>query len=167
MTPRTLAENGMSLKVPKTLDEQVLYFLTLRMVSFIKNYQLQNSFEVFIAEVIKKSGQHMEFPLFASVTDNPVVIFRTSHENLLIQVADFFAFALNRNQIMAIKDKRTDFDHKILHIVNTVFHGNQSSGSIGRFISEKNFTKEDYDQLQINMLKKYGVYEYWKKINKK
>lgn len=41
-------------------------------------------------------------------TDSPYVTFMSSHSDVLLQVADFYAFCLNRHQMLAIKENRTD-----------------------------------------------------------
>lgn len=164
MTPRTLAENGMSLKLPKSLDEQALDFLCLRMAAFIKEYNFQGEFDVLIDEGLKKPGQKVDLPMLTSVTSCPCALAVSSKTSPLVQVADFFAFGLNRHQLMAVKDKRTEFDLKILEIVSSVFAGNRSSGS-GAILMKKDYSKEDYDRIQIENLKNMGVYEFWKKNN--
>jgi hypothetical protein len=165
ITPRTLEENGLKNNMNKSLDEIALDFLSSRIKDFIVKNNLGKSIDFSIDEGLKKSGQKLEMPILREVVDDNNLYFKKSEDDVLIQVADFFAYALNRNQMVMIKDKSTEFDIILLSILNSVFYGNQSSGSKSDLITKVQFNKEDYDKRQIEYFKKMGVYEYWKKVN--
>ncbi|WP_426582668.1 DUF3800 domain-containing protein [Mucilaginibacter sp. R-33] len=164
ITPRTLAENGLSNNLNKTLDEIALDFLFARIVHFVKVKRIHNQFEVWIDSGKKKHGHSAEVPNLRRVTKDNIMLYQSSDKNVLIQVADFFAFAMNRNQLIAIKPSRTAFDIVLITLLNSVFFCNESSGSASVLYDEKIFTKEDYDTYQIEKFKELGVFEYWKKV---
>lgn len=166
ITPRTLEENGLKNNHNKSLDEIALDFLFCRIKQFVLENHFENDFEVIIDEGIRKKGEKVIVENLKSVTTENYMLFDSSEDNLLIQVADFFAFTLNKNQMSMIKNKRTEFDIEVLNILNSVLNGNETSGIKPMLISEREFSKDDYDKFQIEYFKKMGVYDYWRKLNK-
>ncbi|QEC78979.1 DUF3800 domain-containing protein [Mucilaginibacter ginsenosidivorax] len=165
MTPRTMDENGLRDPKNRGLDELALEFIFMRIKIFAEEYNLRNMFEIFIDEGLRKSGHFIVIDRLSELMNQNIATFKTSHEFLLIQVADFFAFVLNRNQLIAIKEQRTEFDVEIMGMVNSIFRGNLGSGSVDVLMGE-DFTKADYDDYQIQKRKETGIYPFWKKINK-
>lgn len=165
MTPRTMAENGMQDPMNRGVEELALEFLYMRIKIFEETFGKKDTFEIIVDEGFKKRGQVMVIDRLKDLMTENIATFKTSHDFLLLQVADFFAFVINRNQMLAIKDSRTTFDREILEIANTVFQGNASSGSAGVMI-HKDFSSADYDRYQIEKRKTNGIYPFWKKVNK-
>ncbi|MBP4143202.1 DUF3800 domain-containing protein [Flavobacterium sp. P4023] len=166
VTPRTLEENGLLNKKNKSLDEIALDFLFQRIKNFIEENNLKDNFEIIIDQGLNKPGHKTEIPTLKELSKDNFMLFQSSSENPLIQVADFFAFTMNRNQMMLIKEDRTDFDILLLTLLNSVLNGNETSGSKPILIKEKEFSKDNYDKHQIEIFKEKGIYDYWKKVNK-
>lgn len=165
VTPRTLEENGLVNRQNKSLDEIALDFLFQRIKNFIKDNNLKDEFEIIIDQGLYNPGHKLKIPTLKELSKDNYMLFQSSTENQLIQVADYFAFTMNRNQMMLIKDNRTEFDVILLTILNRVLNGNETSGSKPVLIKEKGFSKNDYDKQQIEILKQMGIYDYWKKVN--
>lgn len=165
ITPRTLEENGLKNNMNKSIDEIALDFLFCRFKMFINENKISNDNDILIDEGLFKKGSKIEIPILKNVVNENYMQFASSEDEILLQVADFFAFSLNRNQILMIKEKRTEFDLAILSLLNSVFYGNPSSGSRGDLVNN-NFSKEDYDKFQIENLKKMGIYDHWINLNK-
>lgn len=165
ITPHTLEENGLKNTQNKSLDEIALDFLTIRIKKYVIENSLENKFEIVMDQGLHSPGHKKNIPSLKEIMESNFILSQTSTQNPLIQVADFFAFAMNRNQMMLIKESRTEFDLLLLLIMNSALNGNEVSGSKAISLDKKNFSKEDYDQQQIEMFKEMGVYEYWIKVN--
>lgn len=165
VTPRTLEENGLKTPINKSLDEIALDFLFIRIKNFITKNNISTDFEIIIDEGLKSIGQKTKIEQLESIKKDTYMYFHSSESNISLQVADFFAFGMNRNQMMLIKENRTEFDLSILSLINEVFNKNDTSGSKPVLIKEDEFSKSDYDEMQIEILKEKGIYEYWKKKN--
>jgi hypothetical protein len=166
ITPRSLEENGLVNRANKSIDEIALDFLFQRIKNFIKDNNLKDNFEIIIDQGLNKPGHKTEIPTLKELSKENFMLFQSSSENPLIQVADFFAFTMNRNQMMLIKDNRTDFDNLLLLLLNSVLNGNETSGSKSILIKEKEFSKDNYDKHQIEIFKQNGLYEYWRKVKR-
>jgi hypothetical protein len=167
ITPRTLQENGLINPENKSLDEIALDFLFQRIKQFIKKNNISNDFEIIIDEGLKNVGDKTKIEQLESIKKDTYMYFQSSEDTISLQIADFFAFGINRNQMMLIKENRTEFDISILTLINEVFQKNDTSGSKPVFIKQDEFSKNDYDKMQIETLKEKGIYDYWKKVNKK
>lgn len=165
ITPRTLEENGLKNNLNKSIDEIALDFLFYRFKIFINENNISNDNDILIDEGLFKKGSKIEIPILKNVVKENFMQFASSEDEILLQVADFFAFSLNRNQILMIKEKRTKFDLEILSLLNSVFYENPSSGSRADIVNS-NFSNDDYDKLQIENFKKMGMYDYWINFNK-
>jgi|GEM_PF-1136184 len=167
MTKRTLKENGLNPEkyAKESLDETVLQFLFKRMKLFIERENIRNNFEIFIDEGLMRNGEVMNIEELRSVSSSNYIQFKSSVNSILLQVADFFAYTVNRNQMLMIKDRRTDFDIKVLSLLNSVLSENHISGLRSQAISSSDFTKNDYDDYFESVLKEMGIYEYWKRSN--
>jgi hypothetical protein len=166
ITPSSLEENGLKNNLNKSLDEIALDFLFLRIKNFIVEAGISDPFKFIIDEGIKKAGEKTKIQILNSVTKYNTLEFQESNKNILLQIADLFAFALNRHQMMIVKPTTTNFDIQLHSLLSCILYGNNISGSGGMFIKDENFNKETYDKIQVEYWKKMGVYEYWKNQNK-
>lgn len=172
-TPRTLEENGLFLikyiESPEnlSLDKIALNFLLQRLKLFIEENQLKDKFEIIIDSGLKKDGENEKIDLFKGLLKDNIMTYRSSENYLLLQIADLFAFIVNRMQMLLIKDKRTAFDVKLVTILSKIIEGNGVSGITEKNIDLTTYTKEDYDHFRLNDVKEKGNYDYWAKINGK
>lgn len=175
MTPRTFYENGMEEILPlidparKTIDYLTLDFLcTTRIKPFIESQKLENLFEIVIDEGIVKKGNKIPLPFLRSVmTDFPYASSESSENNVLLQIADFYAFVINRTQMLMIKEKVSDFDKSILKIIQPAFKNKGLSGITAQIVDPEQISKEKYDEEILKNFEKHGNLESWIKTNKK
>src|SRR5262249_46662510 len=85
-------------------EDLALFFLLLRIKWYLeKEYAGGRQARVFVDEGFKKNGVAIRMPRFARQFADGLVCFARSDTILPIQLADFAAFALNRNQILLSK----------------------------------------------------------------
>lgn len=164
MTSRTYEENGLIDDGKMSVEEKTLYFLILRIFIYATSINLIRNFETICDEGIEKPGARKNYQKLASLTDMPFVTFMSSHSDVLLQIADFYAFCLNRHQLLAIKDKKTDFDKWFIEMTNDAFYGNPSSGFRSAMVSNDHKAK-DYDNAILQRYKETGSYPFWEKAN--
>ncbi|WP_394660500.1 DUF3800 domain-containing protein [uncultured Chryseobacterium sp.] len=166
MTSRTFEENGLIDDGSMSVEEKALHFVINRIFIHVKDVDSIRNFEIFCDEGIEKAGTRKYYEKLNAFTDRPFVTFMSSHSDVLLQVADFYAFCLNRHQLLAIKKNRTDFDHWFIKMTNTAFANCQSSGFRAGLMKEKTGAQE-YDQMILQRYKETGSYPFWKKFNSK
>lgn len=166
MTSRTYQENGLEDDGVLSVEEKALYFVVLRIFGYTTSVDFIRNFEIVCDEVIGKPGARKSYEKLSSLTDMPYVKFRPSHSNVLLQVADFYAFCLKRHQLLAIKSNRTDFDKWFIQMTNDAFYENPSSGFRPAIISNEH-NAEDYDSAILQRYFETGSYPFWKKYNPK
>ena len=170
--PDTLGENGLILALKKIsykgldladYEVQGLFLLFLRVVEYLKENNMPNGdYEIIIDEGLKKAGTRLEIPLFQEYTFK--LKFEQSKNNLLLQIADFVAYSVNRMQRTMVKDPalRTSFDKEVIYIISEAFHDCKASGVklVGMDINIS--TKDDYDYEHIKQRMKDGnIGKYW------
>jgi hypothetical protein len=166
MTSRTFKENGLFDDGSMSVEEKALHFVINRILIHVKDVDPIRDFEVFCDEGLENAGTRKNYEKLEPFTDMPYITFMSSHTDVLLQVADFYAFCLNRHQMLAIKEKRTDFDRWFIGMTNTAFANCRSSGFRAGLMNEKDGAKE-YDQVILQRYKETGSYPFWKKFNSK
>ncbi|ATN04893.1 hypothetical protein CRN76_05505 [Chryseobacterium indologenes] len=166
MTSRTFEENGLIDNGNMSVEEKALHFVISRIFIHVKDVNPIRNFEIFCDEGMEKAGTKKYYEKLNAFTDRPFVTFMSSHSDVLLQVADFYAFCLNRHQMLAIKEKRTDFDRWFIEMTNIAFENCQSSGFRAGLMKEK-AGAEEYDQVILQRYKETGSYPFWKKFNSK
>lgn len=71
-------------------------------------------------EGIKKAGQPFGDQLFRNWPSPFVGRFASSRSEELLQIADFFAFCVNRNTHLALESRRTELDLWFLQLVTNM-----------------------------------------------
>jgi len=79
-----------------------------------KEYVGGSQARVFVDEGFKKNGVAIRMPRLAGQFVDGLVCFARSDTILPIQLADFAAFALNRQQILLSKPKLSELDRELL-----------------------------------------------------
>ncbi len=166
MTPDTLAENGLKGEGYLTLEENTLKFTILRILLYVRDINPIRNFEILSDEGIGKKGSHRVYNELSAYTDKPQVSFLASHDNPLLQVADYYAFCLNRFQLLAIKPMRTIFDIWFMEIANRAFHLSFTSGFRPVLINS-DAGYDEYDQIVLDRFKETGAFPFWVKHNQK
>jgi hypothetical protein len=166
MTSRTYKENGLVDDGKMSVGEKTLHFLILRIFIYAISDDLIRDFEIVCDEGIGKPGARKNYEKLSLLTDMPYITFMSSYSDVLLQVADFYAFCLNRHQLLAIKSNRTDFDKWFIEMTNDAFEGNPSSG-FRSIITSNDHKLEDYDNGILQRYKETGSYPFWKKHNPK
>jgi hypothetical protein len=171
-TPRTLKENGLNEYLqyvhPKRKDIKYLTldFLSVRIKKEIKELKIENNVDVFIDEGIEKAGKNVSLPyLEDEMKPNAFALSCSSSQNLFLQIADFFAFIINRNQLMMIKSNRTDFDIEILKVTQFAFTNKRLSGIEGELKCYEEINKDEYDKTIKKAFEKNGNLAFWKEVN--
>lgn len=123
-----LHSNGMLIKGDVKIDglrmtnnsELSLLFLLIRCMSYIESNKSSygSAVDFIIDEGIYPNGYKQKSELLKDIATNNYIVFCSSSECLLLQLADFGAFCLNRMQLLAIKKKRSDFDNYMLQVIS-------------------------------------------------
>lgn len=172
MTPRTLHENGLESYVKymdpsrKSLDYLTLDFLCTKIKLIIEPFKIENLVEVVIDEGIAKKGDKIHLPfLKEQMQSYPYADSKSSESYVLLQIADFYAFTINRMQMLMIKDKISGFDKIMLEILQHAFKNKGLSGINGKPIDPNNFSKDNYDNEILKNFEDQGNLASWLKTN--
>ncbi len=133
LEPYQLSEWKEKLKLPesisvfnfKKLEDTALFLLLLKVRMYIKNNQLiePGVAHVFVDEGWKKNGIGLiSSVIFSPEFDRNKVCFGSSKDIILLQLADFAAFVLNRMQIAGGKEVVKNKERHMLQIVKPMVH---------------------------------------------
>ena len=89
----------------------------------------------------------------------------SSREFELLQVADFFAYSLNKTQMTLIKDKKTDFDTNLFGYLNNGLFSQKSFGTSIMEADVNNYSPDVYDYHQLSQRQIDDRLESWQKNN--
>jgi hypothetical protein len=126
-----LPENLSIFNFNKT-DDAALFFLLLRVKMHVRNHQVSElgTAHVFVDEGWKKNGVGLQsLPIFGPEFDRDKVCFASSKSILLLQLADFAAFVLNRMQIIGSKDVIRKKERDLLQVIQPMVHLYQQTSS--------------------------------------
>jgi hypothetical protein len=96
-------------------EDAALLFLLMRLKWFLQKES--GIARVFVDEGYKKAGIAMHLPAFRSVFADGLVCFASSSSILPLQLADFAAFALNREQLILSKKNLNDRDVQLVKLL--------------------------------------------------
>lgn len=101
-------------------EDAALWFLLIR----LKQFLLEESgiARIFVDEGYKKAGIAIHLPTFHSVFSEGLICFARSSSILPLQLADFAAFVLNREQLLLSKQNLNDLDISLLKLLEPVVH---------------------------------------------
>lgn len=106
-------------------DDAALFFLLLRIKMHLRNNQSSEpgTAHVFVDEGWKKNGVGLQSaPIFGPEFDREKVCFASSKELVLLQLADFTAFVLNRMQIIGSKDVVKEKERHLMQVIQPMAH---------------------------------------------
>jgi len=103
-------------------EDMALLFLLIRIKRYIEKYRRSKSenARLFIDEGYKRNGVAIPIPSWKSVFAGGLICFAQSSSVYPIQLADFAAFALNREQLLIHKKKLSTLDKCMLTILSPI-----------------------------------------------
>lgn len=106
----------------KKHDDMALLFLLIRIKKYIEKHRYSKSeiARVFIDEGYKRNGIAICVPSWKSVFADGLICFARSSSIYPLQLADFAAFALNRQQLLLHKEKLSSLDKCLLTILSPI-----------------------------------------------
>lgn len=167
--PNFFRNNGIIIKGKIRIDgldlykyeDFALFFLLMRCKWFLleRDYRLPADFV--IDEGRYKNGHNQKSILLKGIASNDQFVFRSSQDFILLQLADFAAFCLNRMQHLLVKGrKRTKFDEEFLKIIS---HANLNFVNIEKVEFDESGIKkingEWYDYFQYQVRVRNGSWE--------
>lgn len=88
----------------------------------IKKYDLPVDFVIDAGK--QKADTFQKVSLLSGVSVNSALSYKSSHDDVLIQIADFIAFCVNRIQMIAVKENKSRVDKEFLKIMSDMkFNG--------------------------------------------
>jgi hypothetical protein len=103
-------------------NDSALFFLLIRIKWYLEKYRQQPDIRanVFVDEGYKKDCVAISIPNWSSVFDKGLICFARSSTIYPIQLADFAAWSLNREQLILNKPSPTELDIKLLEILSPI-----------------------------------------------
>lgn len=167
----TLKENGIEVKGRVVIDkldlnkneDSCLILLIIKIKEYLnKNYPNTN-IEIVMDEGRKKANTTEQFKILKNVTDDNLIEYKSSKDYPLLQIADYFAYSINRMQTTLIKENRTEFDKFVLENISFALSDQMAIGVTKKEIDIDNYTKVDYDNDQLMKRENDGNLELWEK----
>ena len=173
-TPNTLNELGTQI-IGKTKliddfdfskpEDLSLILLFQRIKTYLKENANSIPVEIIIDEGRKKAGSSHKSKFLKDFVKDDLIKYESSANNVLLQVADFYAYGVNRLQMTLIKENITDFDYVIADLFSEILERNIISGGEIIEVELDNFTKDDYDYFQRSRRQLDGNLSKWNKAN--
>jgi len=97
-----------------------LHFLLFRVHEFVREHKehFPRTLPVFVDEGLAKADAVLRLPHFASTMEDGLVRFQKSHKRPFLQLADFAAFVIARQQWLAARGNLNTLDREFLQIVD-------------------------------------------------
>lgn len=120
-----LKDRGMNFDKLKGFDlskpnDAALLFLLINVKRYLESRNERAIARVFVDEGFKKNGVAIHLPTFSSVFADGLVCFGNSASIMPLQMADFAAFVMNRQQILLAREVISDLDKSFLEIIQSV-----------------------------------------------
>ncbi len=120
---RTLRDHGIE-KIEGTIkqfnlekpSDLSLFWLLIKIKNFYSN--TSEDLTVFIDEGLGKPNTTVGDEIFHDYSNKYQGVFQSSHQEPLLQLADFIAFVVNRSTHLYMKENRTDLDNRFLQLFN-------------------------------------------------
>jgi hypothetical protein len=167
-TDKTFVENGIPLKGKLANfnfnkgEDQALFLLITSIKKFMDEHFPNEKVEIVMDEGRKKNNQIEQFKGFSEFIHDGNIKYFSSKGFVLLQIADFFAYSINRTQMSIIKEKKTEFDIKLYEYLIAVLEIQFSVGNSFIEADFESFTKDDYDYHQHTQKQIDGNLESWK-----
>ncbi|WP_367752423.1 DUF3800 domain-containing protein [Flavobacterium sp. WC2430] len=171
----TLEENGIEVKGKVIIDkldlnkneDNCLILLTIKIKEYLKENYPNTNIEIVMDEGRKKANYTEQFEILKNITDDNLIEYKSSKDYPLLQIADYFAYSINRMQTTLVKDKRTEFDKFVVENISFALSEQVGIGVTKKEIDIDDYTKEDYDNDQLMKREKDGNLELWEKVQRK
>jgi len=172
---RTFEENGIIIKgkpVVENFDftnteDQALFMLLIKTKKFMTEQYPNEYVEIVMDEGRKKNLAIEKFKMLEGIAVDSQITYLSSHQFTLLQIADIFAYSVNRSQMTLIKENRTEFDKAIIGLLSDIITNQYSLGISNIEVDLDEFTKDDYDYEQLAKRQIDGNIEHWKKAQNK
>ncbi|KQX00766.1 DUF3800 domain-containing protein [Flavobacterium sp. Root420] len=170
---KTLQENGIFISKELNLgnlnlkesEDNAIFSLLLTLREFAKKKYANDRIEIFMDQRANNKTEFEKFEFLGGVADN-TVHYKSSAECTLIQVADFFAYAVNRMQTTSAKENRTNLDKALLFSFSKALARQPSTGVLKLEVDIDEFKKDDYDYELYQKRQIDGNLEFWKNAQK-
>jgi hypothetical protein len=103
-------------------NDIALFMLLIQCRDFLQNNSEKYGLlaEFFIDEGKKKAGTLQKISMLADVAADSILSYKSSCDEILIQIADFIAFSTNRIQMIAVKENKSKTDIAFLKIMSNI-----------------------------------------------
>jgi hypothetical protein len=166
---KTFAENSIPLQGEyENFDfgkgqDQALFLTLLQIKEFMKQYFPNDMVEIVIDEGRMKKNNIEKIGFLKDIIIDGGIKYKSSEEFKLLQVADFFAYALNKTQLTIVKPVKTATDILLNDYFRKVLVSQYSVGTLTIEGNINEFTKDDYDYNQLMQRQVDENLESWKK----
>lgn len=151
---QTFKENGIPLQGKldnfnfNNGEDQALFLLILHIKKFMNAKFPNDEVEIIMDEGRKNRHRAEKFKILEGFVAGSQIKYSSSKEFQLLQIADFFAYSINRTQMTIMKENKTDSDKKIYEFLSLVLIKQFSVGTSTIEADIANFTIDDYDYYQ-------------------
>lgn len=172
-TDTTFIENGITLKGKyenfnfNKAKDQALFLILLKIKKFKEVFFPNDEIEIVMDEGRRKPNKVEKFNLLTDCATENIISYQSSKDFVLLQIADFFAYALNRTQMTIAKDTKTETDILLSEYFTNVLNSQYGVGVLTIEGNINEFTKDDYDYNQLVQRHIDGNLESWKRNQKK
>lgn len=172
---QTFEENGIFIEGKVVVDnfdftrteDQALFLLILKIKQFMRTYYPNEEAEIIMDEGRKKNFAVEKSKMLKNIATESQITYLSSLQFTLLQIADIFAYSVNRSQMTLIKERRTEFDNSILRYLTDIITNQYSIGVSNIEVDLDEFTKDDYDYEQLSKRQIDGNIEHWKRAQDK
>ena len=148
-------------------EDQALLLLISRIKIFMDNHFPNEKVEIVMDEGRKKNNQIEKLQSLDEFIKDGVIKYSSSKEFELLQIADFFAYSINRTQMTITKENKTEFDTKIYEYLIPVLARQYRDGTSFTEADFDTFTKDDFDYHQLTQRQIDGNLDSWRNSQNK
>lgn len=148
-------------------EDQTLFLLLYQIRKFMTEFFPNDEVEIVMDEGRRKPDNIEKFRILEGCAVDSGIKYASSKEFVLLQIADFFAYSLNRTQMAITKDNKTESEELLYKYLTEVLTKQYSIGIATIEANLKCFTKDDYDYYQLMQRQLDGNLKSWKDSLKK
>jgi len=157
---RTFSDHGIKgfdeeidgLDLSKRPDLSLAFLLLVKVKPVLRTIKGQSM--IIVDEGIGTAGTEFGDQLFHDLGERVKCRFSTGVDEPLLQIADFFAYSINRSTHLAFKENRTDFDNSFLDLIGSM---EINCPDINTVSAVHDFTADSADQVHAESRKKKGL----------
>jgi Protein of unknown function (DUF3800) len=125
-------------------EEVALFFLLCRIKDYLLKHNLEPA-EICVDEGIRKNGAEIHIPNWRSILAGGSIKFLTSRDCFPLQLADFAAYVLNKQQILINKKSVSDHEIDLIRMVSGINYIN-----LPKVVFEKDWLKGITDRSRLD-----------------